>query len=105
MNRSITASESFSSAELYDVISAAASQDVAQLQMSTKRLKEILEFTGAYDALHEIAAEKNVPLQVRQLSIIQFKNGALSHWKSRKSADVWFFGGSTLIKDSQNAHR
>jgi len=86
MNRSGAVLESVSPAELYNVITAAASQDFVQVQASTSRLKEMLDLSGAYDALHEIAAEKSIPLQVRQQSIIQFKNVALTHWRSRKSA-------------------
>lgn len=76
--------ETFSPEELYDVVCGAASQDPRQVQASAARLKELLELPGAYDTLHEIAAQKTVPLAVRQQSIIQFKNAALSHWKSRK---------------------
>ena len=71
--------------ELYAVISGAASQDVARLQASTARLKEMFEMIGTFDGLSEIASRKDsVPLAVRQQSIIQFKNHALSHWRSRK---------------------
>lgn len=76
--------ETFSPEELYDVVCGAASQDPRQVQASAARLKELLELPGAYDTLHEIAAQNTVPLAVRQQSIIQFKNAALSHWKSRK---------------------
>lgn len=70
--------------ELLEIVYAASSQVPAQVQASTERLKTLLENVGTYDALHEIAAEKSLPLQVRQQSIIQFKNSALSHWRSRK---------------------
>jgi len=92
MNRTGAVLENVSPTELYDVISAAASQDPPRVQASTKRLKEMLELSGTYDALHEIAARKSLPLPVRQQSIIQFKNVALFHWKSRKSAHSWVFG-------------
>ncbi|EPQ59406.1 ARM repeat-containing protein [Gloeophyllum trabeum ATCC 11539] len=70
--------------ELYDVMCGAASQDPALMEKSTFRLKIMLDYFGAFDALHEIAAQKSVPLPVRQQSIIQFKNAALSHWRSRR---------------------
>ncbi|KAJ7929923.1 armadillo-type protein [Mycena leptocephala] len=70
--------------EVYQVMTGAASQDPALLQASSARLKEMLDMFGVYDALHEIAAQRAVPLQIRQQSIIQFKNAALSHWRSRK---------------------
>jgi hypothetical protein len=70
--------------ELYAVITGATSQDYAQVQASSKRLKELLVLFGTFDGLSEIAAQKNLPLQVRQQAIIQFKNNALNHWRSRK---------------------
>ncbi|KAH9943383.1 ARM repeat-containing protein [Epithele typhae] len=63
--------------ELYNVVCGAASQNPAQVQASTT-------IPGAYDILHEIAAQRTVPLQVRQQAIIQFKNAATGHWRSRK---------------------
>ena len=66
------------------MVCGAASQDPAQVQASTTRLKELLEVPGAYDLLQEIAATKSVTLQVRQQAIIQFKNAASGHWRSRK---------------------
>ncbi|KZT71615.1 ARM repeat-containing protein [Daedalea quercina L-15889] len=76
--------ETFSPEELYNVVCGAASQDPAQVQASAARLKEILLLFGAYDTLYEIASQRTIPLAVRQQSIIQFKNSAVSHWKSRK---------------------
>ncbi|KAJ7276541.1 armadillo-type protein [Mycena haematopus] len=73
-----------SAEEVYQVMTGAASQDPALFQASSTRLKEMLDMYGIYDALHEIAAQKAVPLQIRQQSIIQFKNAALPHWRSRK---------------------
>jgi CAS/CSE protein involved in chromosome segregation len=78
--------ENVSPTELYEVVSLASSQDPTRVQASSKRLKEMLEMFGTYDGLHEIAAQKTVPLPVRQQSIIQFKNAALTHWRSRKLA-------------------
>jgi Importin-beta N-terminal domain len=69
--------------EVYSVVTAATSQDPTQIKNATDRLKEILERPGALDCLHEIAIQKTVPLQVRQQSIIQFKNNA-GHWRSRR---------------------
>lgn len=76
--------ETFSPEELYNVLCGAASQDPTQVQVSATRLTVLLQVPGAWDTLHEIAAQKSVPLAVRQQSIIQFKNAALGHWKSRR---------------------
>lgn len=76
--------ETVSPAELYEVISGACSSDQARITASGKRLKEMLDMFGTFDALHEIASQRNQPLPIRQQAIIQFKLAALSHWKSRK---------------------
>ncbi|KAH7887621.1 ARM repeat-containing protein [Phlebopus sp. FC_14] len=70
--------------ELLEIVYAASSQIPAQVQASTERLKTLLDNVGTYDGLHDIAARKSLPLHVRQQSIIQFKNSALTHWRSRK---------------------
>ncbi|KAF8450539.1 ARM repeat-containing protein [Boletus edulis BED1] len=71
--------------ELLHIVTLAASQIPEQLKASTDRLKVLLDtHAGTYNALHRIAADPSQPLQVRQQSIIQFKNAALSHWRSRK---------------------
>ncbi|KAF9464415.1 armadillo-type protein [Collybia nuda] len=76
--------ERVSPEELYEVVTTASSQDPAQVQVSSKRLKQMLDMFGTFDALHEIAAQHTIPLAIRQQSIIQFKNAALNHWRSRK---------------------
>lgn len=76
--------EAVSPQELFQVITNAASQDPSLVQQSSERLKEMLSMSGTFDALHEIAAQKNLSLFVRQQAIIQFKNSALGHWKARK---------------------
>ncbi|KAG1815549.1 ARM repeat-containing protein [Suillus subaureus] len=70
--------------ELYQVITQASSQNPAEVHASSKRVEELLDYFGTFDGLHEIAATRSVPLPVRKQSIIQFKNKALNHWKSRK---------------------
>lgn len=70
--------------ELYNVICAAASQDPAQIQASSERLKKMLEMVGTFDTLSQIAAQRTLSTPVRQQSIIQLKNSSLGHWKSRK---------------------
>ncbi|KAL0067569.1 hypothetical protein AAF712_005284 [Marasmius tenuissimus] len=73
-----------SPAELYEVITGASSSDPSQVQECSKRFKEMLQQNGIFDALHQIAAERSVPLHVRKQASIQFKNEALKSWKSRK---------------------
>jgi hypothetical protein len=76
--------ETVSPQELLQVITNASSQNPLLVQQSSKRLKEMFEMFGTFDALHEIAAQTQMPLHIRQQAIIQFKNAALAHWKSRK---------------------
>lgn len=70
--------------ELYNVVCDAASQDPFKVKSSSEKLKEMFDMTGTCDALSEIAAQRTIPLQVRQQSIIQLKNCVLSHWRSRR---------------------
>ncbi|KAJ3573347.1 hypothetical protein NP233_g2485 [Leucocoprinus birnbaumii] len=44
----------------------------------------MVEMLGTLDALQEIAVRRELPTPVRQQAIIQFKNAALGHWRSRK---------------------
>ncbi|KAF8746019.1 hypothetical protein AX14_004306 [Amanita brunnescens Koide BX004] len=76
--------ETVSPQDLFQVITNAASQDPSLVQQSSERLKKMLDMFGTFDALHEIAAQKNLSLHIRQQAIIQFKNAALGHWKARK---------------------
>ncbi|CAL1700530.1 unnamed protein product [Somion occarium] len=70
--------------EVYQVITNAASQDPAKVKTSSERLKQLLDMTGAFDALSEISVQQAVPLPVRQQAIIQLKNNLTNHWRSRK---------------------
>ncbi|KIJ20291.1 hypothetical protein PAXINDRAFT_166384 [Paxillus involutus ATCC 200175] len=71
--------------ELLQIVTFASSQIPAQVQASTERLKVLLDtHAGTYNGLHKIAADYSQPLHVRQQSIIQFKNAALAHWRSKK---------------------
>ncbi|KAF8528819.1 ARM repeat-containing protein [Hysterangium stoloniferum] len=77
--------EPVSPQEIYQVLCDAASQDPNAVQSSSKSLQEFRDRPGTYEQLHSIAAEKaNVPLNVRQMAIIQFKNGALGVWKNKR---------------------
>ena len=69
--------------EVFAVVTGATSQDPVVLKESTEQLKQILERPGTLDFLHEIAAQKTVPLAVRQQSIIQIKNNT-KHWKPKR---------------------
>ena len=76
--------ETVSPQELYNVVSGAASQDPRLISASASRLKEMLNMPGTLDGLSEITGQRNIPLSIRQQSIIQLKNSAFTHWKSKR---------------------
>lgn len=70
---------------LYQTVCNAASQDPALVQVSAKRLQEYLDHPGVPEQLQAIAVEKDkVPLEVRQLAMIQFKNTVSTAWKNKR---------------------
>lgn len=69
--------------EVFAIVTGATSQDPAVLKVSTDQLKHILERPGTLDFLQEIAAQKTVPVIVRQQSIIQVKNN-MKYWKAKR---------------------
>lgn len=76
--------EPVSPGELYNVVAGAASQDPRMVVASATRLKEMLDMYGTFEGLSEISARRDVPLSIRQQSIIQFKNSALGVWRNRR---------------------
>ena len=70
--------------ELYQVIVGATSQDPRLVMSSTNRLKQMVDMFGTFDCLSTIACQRSLSLNIRQQSIIQFKNVAMSHWKARR---------------------
>lgn len=71
--------------QIYDAVCKAASQDPFVMRSATERLQSYVDHPGTWERLHAIAAEKgSVPLDVRRMAIIQFKNGALSSWKNKR---------------------
>lgn len=89
--------------QVLEIVTLAASQIPEQVKLSTDRLKDLLNTRpGTYNALHCIAADPSQPLHVRQQSIIQFKNVALSHWRSRKQVLPSPFASWPLITSSDS---
>lgn len=78
--------------ELLNVVAGASSQDPRQVVASAEQLKPMLDRPGAFDGLSAIGAQRDLPLAIRQQAIIQFKNAALSHWRSKK----WVGSPSTV---------
>ena len=69
--------------EVFAIVTGATSQDPVVLKASTDQLKQILERPGTLDFMQGIAAQRTVPVAVRQQSIIQVKNH-MKHWKAKR---------------------
>lgn len=76
--------ETVSPTELLQVLNGACSLDQAQIMASGDRLKQMLDMFGIFDSLQDVAAQRELPLPIRQQAIIQFTRAAPNHWKSRK---------------------
>lgn len=70
--------------EVFQAVEASTSQDVATMTAGSARLKELLDQLGTNAILLEIAAQTSLPLAVRQLAVLQFKNHIPIRWRSRK---------------------
>ncbi|CAE6485218.1 unnamed protein product [Rhizoctonia solani] len=55
----------------------------AQIKAAEARLDQVLKVPGAYNAAHELAAQKSVPEEVRQLAISRVKNMVVQSWRSK----------------------
>lgn len=82
--------ETVSPTELLQVLNGACSLDQAQIMASGDRLKQMLDMFGIFDSLQDVAAQRELPLPIRQQAIIQFTRAAPNHWKSRKwTSPLW----------------
>lgn len=90
MSRFSNRTEHVSREELFKVVTGAASLDPAHMQASSKRLKELMEMQGTAEALFECAADRNLPLNVRQMAILQFKINAIGIWRSRTKYVLYY---------------
>ena len=71
--------------ELLRILNNAASQDSALVQASSAQLTSLIEnHTDVLDGMHYVATQRDIPLHIRQQSIIQFKNLGSGHWRSKK---------------------
>ncbi|KAG8752364.1 hypothetical protein FRC12_012008 [Ceratobasidium sp. 428] len=55
----------------------------AQLKVAEAQLDQVLKVPGAYDATHELAAQKSIPDEIRQLAISRVKNMVVQSWRSK----------------------
>jgi hypothetical protein len=70
--------------EIFQALQDATSQDPARLQQSAQKLKDLEERLGTWDVIHQVASQTDLPLNLRQMAMLQFKNGAVTRWKSRR---------------------
>ncbi|KAG9092466.1 hypothetical protein FRC06_011913, partial [Ceratobasidium sp. 370] len=72
--------------DLYPALSAVAEairSQPARLKAAEAQLDVVLKVPGAYDATHELSAQKGVPDDVRQLCISRVKNMVVQSWRSK----------------------
>jgi hypothetical protein len=77
--------QSVSGEDLLAALQLASSQDVQAMQMGSEQFKRMREMTGVHDGLHEIALRKDLPIEIRKMAAVQFKNLVVSHWRARRS--------------------
>ncbi|KAF8607722.1 ARM repeat-containing protein [Ceratobasidium sp. AG-I] len=72
--------------DLYPALAAVAEAlrtQPGQIKVAEAQLDQVLKVPGAYDAAHELAAQKNIPGDVRQLAISRVKNMVVQSWRSK----------------------
>ncbi|CUA70323.1 Importin beta-like protein kap113 [Rhizoctonia solani] len=72
--------------DLYPALSAVAEalrSQPAQIKAAEAQLDQVLKVPGAYNAAHELAAQKTIPEEVRQLAISRVKNMVSQSWRSK----------------------
>jgi Importin-beta N-terminal domain len=64
----------------------ATSQSPAQLQAAAKAIKAMHKSADYLQIVQSIALERLVPLDIRKMAILQFKNVATSQWRTKMCA-------------------
>jgi len=80
----ITAIPPVQSEDVLRVLQLLSSQDPQVFKNAEEQLKQFGEQPGTWDLVHHHASQKNLPLNLRKQALIQFKNVAISRWRSRK---------------------
>ncbi|EJD53690.1 ran binding protein 11 [Auricularia subglabra TFB-10046 SS5] len=73
------------SAAVYEAVCAAVTQDPSRVQAATEALITLEKEAGTFNVLYSIAAQRNLPLDVRKLAIIRMKNVGVSAWRRRSA--------------------
>lgn len=69
--------------QIYPALEAASSQDPALAQQGLSVLQALQNQPGAFTEMLSVAANRSAPLNTRRIAIIQFKNVAITNWRSR----------------------
>ncbi len=69
--------------DVFDALRDAVSQDPSKAKSSLERLQEVQRMPSALAKMIQIASDKAVPLDIRRMAIIQFKNHGAPNWRSK----------------------
>jgi len=68
---------------VFAVLQNATSQNPAQLQAAAKAIEAMHKSADYLQIVQSIALERSVPLNIRKMAILQFKNVAASQWRTK----------------------
>lgn len=69
--------------DVFAALRDAVSQDPSKAKSSLERLQEVQKRPSALAEMIRIASEKTVPLDIRRMAIIHFKNHGVPNWRSK----------------------
>lgn len=70
--------------DIFQALEMASSQDPGRAQAGLKGIQDIQKRQGAFADMLSIASNRAVPLDVRRIAIIHFKNAATTQWRNRQ---------------------
>ena len=68
---------------VFTALQNATSQNPAQLQAAAKAIEAMHKSADYLQIVQSIALERSVPLDIRKMAILQFKNVATSQWRTK----------------------
>jgi hypothetical protein len=71
---------------VFTALQDATSQDLARLQVADKAIEAMHRNADYLQIVQSIALERSVPLDIRKMAILQFKNVAISQWRTKMYA-------------------
>lgn len=67
--------------QVFQVLQQATSQDQATLKAAEQIFESYKTIPGFFETVQIIAADRNLPLHIRQMAIIQFKTVIPTQWR------------------------